>query len=255
MHDPHVRPDMFNLAGSPRAPSAIGRGLLASASGTSLFTYKVANDGGSAPNPFYRVCTLAICKPRIRAVAKRGDIVVGFGCKAHDWDEEFRVVYAMQVEEVLPWSKYIERCRQKMRGKIPDATSAKRYSGDCVYVSTVAALASPLESRSRHGARSFQKDVESGQNVLLARKYWYFGGGDRYSLILPVELRRLVPRAQGHRSVANKPLFPDFLNWFNQQIIDRGISHGVQGTPKDWPVGDVSGRDGCLGRHNNRRAS
>ena len=34
-----------------------------------LFTYKVMHDGGSAPNPYSELCTLAICKPAIRRVA------------------------------------------------------------------------------------------------------------------------------------------------------------------------------------------
>lgn len=38
---------------------------------------RVARDYGFAPNPFFGVCTLATCKPRIRSVAQIGDWVVG----------------------------------------------------------------------------------------------------------------------------------------------------------------------------------
>ncbi|WP_442940102.1 hypothetical protein [Nostoc sp.] len=34
-----------------------------------LFSYCLTCDSGAAPNPFWELCTLAICKPRIRRVA------------------------------------------------------------------------------------------------------------------------------------------------------------------------------------------
>ena len=46
-----------------------------------LFSYVVAHDGGSAPNPFWGVCTLVICKPDIRRVAQIDNWIVGTGCK------------------------------------------------------------------------------------------------------------------------------------------------------------------------------
>jgi hypothetical protein len=46
-----------------------------------LFSYVVARDYGFAPNPFHRHCTLATCKPGIRARAAVGDWVIGTGAK------------------------------------------------------------------------------------------------------------------------------------------------------------------------------
>ena len=43
----------------------------------SLFSYVVRYDSGFAPNPFHGFCTLATCKPGIRAHANVGDWVVG----------------------------------------------------------------------------------------------------------------------------------------------------------------------------------
>ena len=39
-----------------------------------LFSYVVARDYGFAPNPFYEMCTLATCKPRIRKLLS---VVIG----------------------------------------------------------------------------------------------------------------------------------------------------------------------------------
>src|SRR5882762_6472831 len=49
-----------------------------------LYSYVVARDFGFAPNPFYGFCTLATCKPRIRAHACVGDWVLGTGSACDD---------------------------------------------------------------------------------------------------------------------------------------------------------------------------
>ena len=46
-----------------------------------IHSYVIDHDLGFAPNPFYGVCTLAACKPRIRGHAKIGDYVIGTGSK------------------------------------------------------------------------------------------------------------------------------------------------------------------------------
>jgi hypothetical protein len=40
--------------------------------------YRMTNDAGSAPNPFYGICTLAICTPNHqRAQLSEGNVIVG----------------------------------------------------------------------------------------------------------------------------------------------------------------------------------
>lgn len=75
------------------------------AAGNRLFTYKVIYDAGSAPNPYHGICTLALCKPAIRRVAKVGDLIAGF-----ESGNGGRLVYCMQVTEVLTWAQYIGVC-------------------------------------------------------------------------------------------------------------------------------------------------
>jgi len=55
-------------------------------------------DSGAAPNPFWGVCTLVICKPAIRRAAQVGDWVVGAGSgHSRIGDIRGKVVYTMQV--------------------------------------------------------------------------------------------------------------------------------------------------------------
>jgi hypothetical protein len=46
-----------------------------------LFSYTIPIDDGAVPNPFCGMCSLAICKPAIRRVAKQGDWVAGLGSR------------------------------------------------------------------------------------------------------------------------------------------------------------------------------
>lgn len=69
-----------------------------------LFTYILRYDDGAAPNPFYGMCSLTICKPRIRSVAQVGDWIAGFGSKNTQFHK--KMLYAMKVNEVVPLEKY-----------------------------------------------------------------------------------------------------------------------------------------------------
>jgi hypothetical protein len=195
-----------------------------------LFTYKVAFDGGSAPNPYGEVCTLAICKPRIRSVAKPKDIVVGFGCG----NESKRIVYVMLVNESLSWKEYIERCRtdEMLKSKIPNSDKSP---GDCIYLNTNGQH-TPLSSFSRHDGYDYERDIISGKKVILSKQFWYFGSGDKYKIFLCEDLKGIVPYGQGHRSDSNESYKNAFSDWFNKELADRGINKpGRLGNPALGP--------------------
>jgi hypothetical protein len=92
-----------------------------------LFSYTVRYDYGSAPNPYWGVCTLSICKPVIRRTAGAGDWVVGLRGES--------VVYAMRVTSRKSLADYDTYCRQQLREKIPSIASRdfRRQVGDCIY--------------------------------------------------------------------------------------------------------------------------
>ena len=57
-----------------------------------IYSYIITRDYGFAPNPFYGICTLATCKPRVRNNAQIGDWVLGFGSgrKGSKYDEQIK---------------------------------------------------------------------------------------------------------------------------------------------------------------------
>ena len=69
-----------------------------------LFSYVVARDFGFAPNPFYGICSLATCKPRIRCAANVGDWIVGTGSKKRGRQNFF--VYVMRVTDSYTYNEY-----------------------------------------------------------------------------------------------------------------------------------------------------
>ncbi len=175
-----------------------------------LFTYCIPVDDGAAPNPYFGVCTLAICKPRIRSVARVDDWVVGLGSKnveGKDYSE--KVVYAMKVTEVLTMEKYDEYCQKKLLGKIPDITHQdyERRVGDCIYDFT--RIGVDQLRNSVHKERNIKTDL-GGHNVLLSKHFYYFGD---QAIDLPPELKPIVHQGQGHKSNANKNYVQDFVLW------------------------------------------
>lgn len=211
-----------------------------------LFTYKVIYDAGTAPNPYGGLCTLAICKPAIRRVAKPGDLVVGLASGS-----EGRVVYCMKVTNSLTWREYIDACSgkteyeefHKLALKIP---KSQIDQGDCIWPSADF-YEEALPSWSGHsGHDSFQHDVVNGANVLLSSEFWYFGSGDRFNVQLPKGLTHIIP-GRGHRSNGNREFRDLFVRFFNEALRLHSIDeYGVHGRPQLAPdCGDESERIRC----------
>jgi hypothetical protein len=199
-----------------------------------LFTYKVAHDGGSAPNPFHGLCTLAICKPAIRRVAKKDDVILGLGCG----NDGARIVYCMVVDAVVSWAEYIKGCQlgnlikndkkyQNLKRKIPKST---KDQGDCIWRDAID-YSDSLESWSGHGGEhDFNRDVKNGENVLLGEAYWYFGKGDKHTIRIE-HLEKIIP-GRGHRSNSNNDYRADFVKFFNEKLNECDITmFGELGTP------------------------
>ncbi|MEO0406746.1 MAG: hypothetical protein AAF289_05285 [Cyanobacteria bacterium P01_A01_bin.135] len=175
-----------------------------------LFTYTIPVDDGAAPNPFSGLCTLAICKPGIRRVAKVGDWVAGLGSKnAPSGDLSGRLVYAMRVEEILTLEAYDRRAEEEWPHRIPDITSPllQRRLGDCIY--DFSSAGEPRLRNSVHGPGNVKTDL-GGRNALLSRDFYYFG---KRAIPLSESLIPICHSNQGHRSTSNQSYFDEFVAW------------------------------------------
>jgi len=174
-----------------------------------LFSYCLPIDSGAAPNPYWNVCTLAICKPVIRRVADPGDWVVATG--SSDYNFENKVVYAMQVSKKLTIEDYDKYCKTSKKEKIPDwdCIDIRKRVGDCIYDYT---SGKAVLRKSVHDKYNRERDLV-GINVLLSENFYYFGSKPKE---LPEELIPIVKKGPGFKSKSNNEYISKFLEWIFQ---------------------------------------
>jgi hypothetical protein len=175
-----------------------------------LYTYCLRYDSGAAPNPYWGICTLAICKPAIRRTAEIGDWIVGLG-SAHSpiGDISDHVVYAMKVTGKLTLKEYDQFCKTFVIKKIPDWRSRdyRLRMGDCIY--NYVTGENPKMRRGVHNELNKERDL-SGQYALLSKQFFYFGSKP---VRLPEHLQPIIHTTQGYKSEANEPFIDPFVTW------------------------------------------
>ena len=194
-----------------------------------LFSYRVRFDSGLAPNPFWGVCTLVVCKPRIRRRARVGDWVVGTGsAKSPAGDLSGSVMYAMQVNRALSMRAYDEWSAWHLR-KRPDRSHAdpRRAVGDSIYDF---ASNSPAVRPGIHTEADREYDL-SGRRALLSTRFVYFG---RLAAQIPPHLLGIVKVGPGHKSAAIAALEVPFVTWLESLGHPWG---SVLAMPSGWPSG------------------
>jgi hypothetical protein len=190
-----------------------------------LYSYCLRFDGGDAPNPYWGICTLAICKPAIRRRAKKGDWVVGLGSKNSPFGDISRsVVYAMKVTNVLTMNEYDMYCRESLPKKIPLWTSSdfRRKVGDCIYDFRRSGRR-PRMRPSIHTEANRKTDL-GGRNVLLSNHFYYFGNRP---MDLPKGLLAIIQGTQGHKSRANREYINEFVAWLEGKRLKRNALLGA----------------------------
>lgn len=180
-----------------------------------LFSYCILVDDGAAPNPYWGVCTLTICKPKIRKTAKVGDWVVGVGSKNVFRDDySGKLVYAMQVTQVLSIREYDAYCRNELQGKIPDIYNEdyRKNVGDCLYD-----YSGNKRGRQRLGVhdQSGKRRDLSGENALLSDHFFYFGD---HAVDIPQQFSVLVRQGQGHQCHKNEGIKFAFVEWLTSSF-------------------------------------
>jgi hypothetical protein len=189
-----------------------------------IYSYVLRYDDGAAPNPFWNVCTLAICKPAIRRTVMEGDWVLGTGSKNAFCNDGLRhdlaghLVYAMKIDDKLSLEGYDRFCQAHLSAKIPDINNAdwRRRMGDCIYD-----FATGYPPSLRPGVHTEENRIRdlSGKCALLSRHFYYFG---ERAVPLPADLLPLVQITQGHRKIENADLvkkFETFIKHFPLNVV------------------------------------
>jgi hypothetical protein len=176
---------------------------------STLFTYCIPYDDGAAPNPFWGICTLVICKPTIRRIAVEGDWVVGTGSiNSPIGDASNKVVYAMRVSKTMSMEEYDSYTQKYLPNKIPHWKNydIRRRLGDSIYdFSTIP----PDIRQGVHNEENRERDFR-GQRALLSDYFFYFGDKPEP---LTKKLKAIVKQGQSHRSRSNDEYFELFTDW------------------------------------------
>ena len=182
-----------------------------------LFSYCIPVDDGAAPNPYWGICTLTICKPVIRRTAEVGDWIIGVGSKrmkrSKGGSYEKRLVYAMKVTEIMSLEEYDKFCTRKLSKKIPDLESKdyRRQVGDCQYdYSDEYASQRP----GVHSRKNRAKDLR-GENSLLSKHFYYFGNKAEK---IPFRFWELCRQGQGHQLQKNDKVKEAFVKWLTNKF-------------------------------------
>lgn len=199
-----------------------------------LYSYVLDHDYGFAPNPFFGVCTLATCKPKIRDHAVVGDYIVGTGCAKRD--RRGFLVYFMRVEEIITFDAYwadprFERKRPFLHG------SKMRSFGDNIYHRNPATgnwcQANSFHSlpEGSYNPLNIEHDTHS-EKVLIGSDFTYWGGSGPE---IPYRFRNYsggdICGERFYRVNFPDGLVPAFVAWM------RSLNeHGFIGRPLDWPL-------------------
>ena len=206
-----------------------------------LFSYKMTDDTGFAPNPFWGCMTLATCKSQIGKHKGPGDWIAGFtsGKLCDDPVGSERLVFLMRIEEKITLSEYFrdERFEPKIPRRSP--TTARVFKeGDNIYRPIVldAREAHHFEQlpNSNHGLEDRADDV-NGRYVLISKRFVYFGID---ALPIPSHVRPAVPARQSRYGTETKD--PARVEAFIDYVFHKRANVAVKARPHSWPRFDDS---------------
>lgn len=183
-----------------------------------MLVYVLASDTNLAPNTTGKICTLSCCKPVVRKVAEKGDWVVGMSTNKHGKE---KLVYAMQVEQKMTFDDYYRSPDYNMKKPDRDPNADNFYYFD----SNNQLVQVP---NMRHMTKAHYDTDTSSDNVLIAKKYWYFGEN---APVIPREFHqtRLVEgNRRGHRVIEDTALITNLVKW-----LTDNYPCGTHGRPRD----------------------
>ena len=194
-----------------------------------IYSYVIDHDLGFAPNPFFGYCTLACCKPQIRARAERGDFVLGTGSKSIGL--QGRLCYWMQVEDTMSFDEYWADPRFQV--KKPNRLGSRyQQVGDNIYHRD--APDKPYQqSPSVHSQADgtlheahHKRDTATTDRVLISRTYVYWGAN---GIAIPAHLAGFIHDRPAHLCRFDDEAKSAMLSW-----LSTLPGHRLSGQPAAW---------------------
>jgi hypothetical protein len=176
-----------------------------------LCTYIVKRDKGLAPNPFWGYCTLALCTPNHMGIKlATGDWIAGFS----DKESGNKLVYCMQVDEVLGLDQYYRDKRYERKKPVLNGTSQQRVGDNMYWLDNQGKWKRDPEAGSHVKKEHFIKDTRHAL-VYIGRQFYYLG---RQATEVPPKYLILPPARQGVKTNHEHGLVDDLLAWVQQSF-------------------------------------
>ncbi|MBF8780976.1 hypothetical protein IV505_14765 [Pseudomonas fulva] len=173
-----------------------------------IYSYVITHDYGFAPNPFGGICTLATCKPVIRRSARKGDWLIGTGSATKGLAKT--VIYAAQIDTVCSIAEYGSNPVYEIKRPVASGTYEQKC-GDNIY------FRGPdgewIQRESEHHCPDHMNHDLSGQNVLIASRFWYFGDTPK---VLPDHFLRIIKKGPGHKIETSLAFIAMLEQWLSQ---------------------------------------
>jgi len=190
-----------------------------------LYTYVLKHDAGLAPNPFFGICTLAVCTPNHQGSrAKRADWIAGVSDKSRG----HKLIYVMELDDRIHMSDYF-RDRQFAEKRPVMNGTARQRCGDNFYSQDGSSRWIQHPNRYHMGPECLAQDTRNPW-VFVGKKFWYLG---RKAIDLPTEF---LPMFGGRGARVNHPAeqVAAFQAW-----VDASLRRGMNALPRDFEG------DGC----------
>ncbi len=197
------------------------------------FLYKIEHDYGLAPNPFHGYCTLAVCKSQIRNSSrlKIGDWIIGIGSKA--LNNQNRIVFAMQVEEIMSFNNYwsderFQNKKPKVNGSLVQMYGDNFYHYDENPKKWIQENSAHSNEKGKLNKDHLKRDVD-GKKVLISQTFYYFGNN---AIEIPEELFYEMNSAK----LRNYKILSSNTGQQFIQYLSGKFEIGIHGDPSSWSV-------------------
>ena len=190
------------------------------------FFYILKHDSGFAPNPFYKFCTLATCKPKIREQAEKGDWIIAFYSRAKNISLSChgKLIYAMEITERMTYDEYWKNKRFSEK-KYSDKTSKRKY-GDNIYHKDLKGDWIQEKTQFHNKEKDKNHDTQTDA-VLISNNFFYFG---KSYVHLPENFKRLVNRLpRGHKYKDMEKKGKKLI-----KLLEKKYKNGRHGYPVDY---------------------
>ena len=207
---------------------------------TRLFSYKMTDDTGFAPNQFKDFLTLANCKSKMRKYrTQSGDWVAGFSSVKLNKDPvgHERLVYLMEIKYKVVYKEYWTNTKYECKKPITNSENFEDKAGDNIYKPNKNAPLGfeQIKETIHHNNNNDQNDDLAGEYVLISKNFYYFGSS-------PINISNCGQKLNIPKGVCPYGLITDNAQKFIT-YIEKNYKKGINANPHKWK--DTQINKGC----------